>query len=818
MNYNSDLFLYNDNSDHNSFSRTYSRANKLNFLKLVKTPAARVTKDLKRNFFSHNTNFSSKNFIKDDFIYGQKTLHTFDQGNRRKEIRFKTFNRKKEKEMLKHLNSLHKRITKEKLVHSKIYILLQKSAHEKYLKNKIEKEKQRQKNTFITTVNDERKIKEAMEENDNEENPTVVKTNELTRYSNNPKENSLTFNNYNNNILNLNTTNSNSSNKPLYLSLFDSNKKINVKNLKQTNLDSNINYNNRKVKMRVGDEGTPPLILFSENHPGVRTKKKEIDFSKLKPISLPCIKFNDTLDNYFKWVLQGTKNDTQILAKTCIAKLRFQIINNALIEHYKVSMEKKEYPVDLTNAMYYLYRKGQKFFLEFDDLYRKYLAFLSFEIKKNKNILSDLSDKSEKIFKENTILIKKIINVMGQKNVYESFKKLCLMVKYKTKNIDTIPLEEIRKYGMRLDHYEREEKFEEKIEERERPKSQKKTAKKILKHGLTYKRESKFKEKDSSKKNCSNLSVHKSLPFHQEEPVFESIDELYKKFDEDNQNLYKTYLKYNDNFHDKRKLEKEMINEINIDKSPETRYMKNFLEKLNRELISLKQKYKRLTIFKNMLLGKKISSDYFDDEKGTLTDNNNNNIVNQETQKQRFFIEENEDTVALYRIYLKVRSMLLNPEINIEKILKMRKVYTLIKEKKSIRDITFHGEVFSKEVLMIKFLELLCLKIMGWKERWLKNKKTRKAYLKIKLQREKELKINKCKQNLIEEQIHLMKRNEKIISKTNKIPFLDIKKVDPYFKRYIYEGIIKNEIKQREAEKRGHVESEADKYANLINY
>ena len=34
--------------------------------------------------------------------------------------------------------------------------------------------------------------------------------------------------------------------------------------------------------------------------------------------------------------------------------------------------------------------------------------------------------------------------------MYESFKRLCLLVKFRTKNIEDIPIEEIYKYGIKL--------------------------------------------------------------------------------------------------------------------------------------------------------------------------------------------------------------------------------------------------------------------------------------------------------------------------------------------------------------------------------
>ena len=89
-------------------------------------------------------------------------------------------------------------------------------------------------------------------------------------------------------------------------------------------------------------------------------KNKSFDLSRLKPISLPCIKFNNTIDNYFKYMIEGNRNDKYLLAKTCIAKLRFEIINKALIEHYRTTMERNEFHVNLANTMYEFYMSKEK--------------------------------------------------------------------------------------------------------------------------------------------------------------------------------------------------------------------------------------------------------------------------------------------------------------------------------------------------------------------------------------------------------------------------------------------------------------------------
>ena len=80
------------------------------------------------------------------------------------------------------------------------------------------------------------------------------------------------------------------------------------------------------------------------------------------------------------------------------------------------------------------------------------------------------------------------------------------------------------------------------------------------------------------------------------------------------------------------------------------------------------------------------------------------------------------------------------------------------------------------------------------------------------------MKIYKAHKILLEEQIHLMKRNENISNKTNKITIIQNKKVDPYHKKYLHDEIIKNEKILQYKINHTKIETEADKYYNLIQY
>ena len=813
------LNLYNENNNiYNSpkrFNKTYNILNTYKFIKSNKTPVIKITKNLKKNFFSHNKRILSQNFIKHNYLYNHEKILTFHQKFKgEKNKRCKTFDINKDKNIFNNLSSLHKNILKGKLIHSKLYKLLEKSANDNYIKKKREKDK----NTFITMIEEDDST-----ENENNKIFNFENEEEAKKYHHpENKNNKLLKNNKNANI-----------GEPYKLEKTTNtmllNIRRNISNINNFFLDPKLNNNtyrddtNKILKKKVSFNRT-----FVD-------KNKTLKLSNLKPISLPSIKFNSALNNYFKYILEGNRNDKHTLSKTCIAKLRFEIINKALLENYKTTLEKNEFPINLVNTMFHYYLKEQKYFFEFDDLYKKYLAYLSLEIKKYKLELNDILEKREKIFNENNIILKKISDLKEELKIYEEFKKLCLMVKFKTKNINNIPFEEISKYGFKLKNLKNlnnsnnsnnlnnkniinEEKKEERqnkdIEEQNSKNSKKPT--KSLKNSIYKRRGSHFKDKNSS--NCSNIK----LVIPQETPIFENIDEFFHKFKEENDDIFKKFQIYNQSFYDKRDFESEFEKEKQIDQSPNSKYIKSTIKKFSEELYFLKLKNKRLNMFKNQLINQKVQEQNNNNQLLFNINNMENNLKdNNDNIKSRsfqYYLEENEDSIALFKIYKKVRVILLNPEINIENLLKIKKLYSIIKEKKTIKDIKFNDKIYSKEVFHIKILELLYLKLIHWKKRCLKSKYLRKKYLKIKNEREKTIKMYKSKKKLLDSQIHIMKRNDEIIDKSNKITLLQNRKVDPYYKIYLYKDKIKNEKKIKEEIDKTKVEPESDKYYNLIQY
>ena len=823
MSYSSELKLFGENNIYNSpkrFNKTFNILNSYKFIKSQKTPVIRITKNIKNNFL-YNKRLLRQNYIKENYFYNHEKILTYHQNNiLEKDKRCKTFNINKNKDIFKNLNALHKNMLKGKLLKSKLYKSIEKTANDNYIKKKRDREK----NMFITMIEEDN-----LNENKNifnfdpefEENQKISTTNEESKYNiiqGKAKPTSL-LKTSKYNIKDSDDYSSEKNIKKEKILSLNSNKNISIKNLKyeynQNNIFSEKDINHNCNKDIIKKNKIKKKVSFSTQ---INDKKKEIDLNKLKPILLPCIKFNNSLNDYFQYILEGNINARHSLAKTCTAKLRFEIINKALFENYKMTIEQREFPIDLANVMFYYYIKEQKYFFEFDDLYKKYLIYLSTEIKNNNIELSLLLDKREKIFNENNIMIKKITDLTEELKIYESFRKLCLLVKHKKKHINDIPLEEIKKYGITLNMINPGQIIEKKsIDNNQNKKDEEdkeiKSLNKMRKSLNYFTIESKSKSKKIS--SVTKLENYSPEP---KEPIFENADDFFHQFGEENENIYKKYKIYNNSFYEKLELESEVENENKIEQSPDTRYNKNLLKKLINEIYLLKQKNKQLNIYKKQLIEQRLKEQNYDGNISLYGTNNLININNENNSRVQYYLDENEETIALFKIYQKVREILLNPEINLEKILKMKKIYNIIKEKKTIKDIKFNGATYSKEVFHIKILELVYLQLIQWKKNCLKNKYLRKKYLIIKNEREKAMKIYKAHKVLLEEQIHLMKRNEIISNKTNKITVLQNKKVDPYYKKYLHDEIIKNEKILQYKINHTKIETEADKYYNLIQY
>ena len=856
-------------------------------LKVCKTPMGKNAKNIRNIFSSYrNKDFFNINKIKlnkQKYIYNHENIkNIFKSKNkeREKERRCKTSEVSRHIFVNLNLNNFHKNYLRSKLIKSKLYKLIVSKDIDNYLRNKREIDKK----TFITMIDkkDKEQAQDSIGDNKNilsfEKSRTIIKEGEKEKtdkinikYKTNLKKNKILEsrndlsipNRFQKNSMKLSVTNNDKSNYK-----YKNDSKIifsEPKNKIHNYLETDINTYNE-------------LELDSLNKINDYNFKK-IDLYNIKPLTSPFIKFNSALDDYFKNILDIRPNEKSI-ANISNAKLRFEIINKVQLETYRAITEKNTFPVITAEATYNYYLRGQRYLFEYDNLYKQYLSFLALEYKKNQDELDDLLKQREKIFNQNSELKKKISDLKILLNKYEGLKKLCLMVKYKTKNISDIPAEEMQKYKININNRQvhrfitMANKSKNNIASQiDRSDIRKRSIvrKDCLKYNPFKKKKSTNYDKTNSIKG-KNRSSRIITKIPSQIPVFEDIDEFLRKYIEQEQNIYKKYKIFNNSYYENTKLNFDFFKENQNLENPDYIYNCNIISRMKNELEFLKQKNKRLNNYKIYLLDIKIKNienpstnnsenqiSLFEtnntnkDEnnlkeknksksklkiknrnqkyKNINNDNKNNKYINKiniisrskdlsygDNNNDENSFEENENTIALYKIYEKVKGILLNPKINIENILEMKNLYKIIKEKKSIKDIHFNGEFYSKEVFCIKILEMLYLKLIIWVKNCSKNEDLKQIFIKYESERENALRINNYKQKILKEKEYIIKRNKKIIDKANKPVILQNRKFNPFQKRYIYDKIIKKNIKEKKEKNKISNESVDEKYYNYLEY
>jgi hypothetical protein len=191
----------------------------------------------------------------------------------------------------------------------------------------------------------------------------------------------------------------------------------NIKNIKKEhNIAKSINNKIDNNTSDIKKEKYNKIYFYNNN--------KSLDYYNLKPISIPCIKFNNILNNYFKYILGDYRNSKTTVAKKVMSKLKYAILSKEQLENYTTTLENNELPNIIADNMYRYFKKGQKYYFEYDDLYKKYLSFLSVEIIKHKFELNNLIETKENLFKNNLNLLKKISELKDKIKTYDLFKKL----------------------------------------------------------------------------------------------------------------------------------------------------------------------------------------------------------------------------------------------------------------------------------------------------------------------------------------------------------------------------------------------------------
>ena len=730
-------------------------------------------KDNNKSFFYTNSNFN-------EYVEGSKFIYLM-----RKHINSTKMNTKSG------LDSFHSNLLKEKLFQLKRNTFT-------FLNNFS----QNKKKYFITGMDDD--------QNDEESTNKLTISNKVIL---NPELDAKMQINKKNKIKNSNKTINPEfiNNRSLH---YSSNKTINNQYF---NTISNINNSNKILQRK--------NFTFS---------KKNLDFRNLNEIKKPTIKFNKTLNDYFSNLVKyneiGTNNESiNTLIKCVKTKFRHALIKQLHKEKLLRLQEEKEQLNLITNQAT-TFKIAEKYFFSLADSLRRYVMFLFSQINEANKELKNLRQKKDKLLKEVHDLRKRINNKIEEKKFLINVKQFCLMIKIGKNSFKDLPKSEYEKYGIiKSNNF---------IKNNKNNKSISKNNLKSIKFKKLSKRQSftlqassinllnyseyrraktpklkpnynmlegsgKFNIKNQFSKIHSNKKRRATIvgvPFRrikkvekQEQiEIFNNAEEFVKRFKEIEKRIKDEYQAYNKIYEQNFKIKKEKKKlELYYEKNTNTDYEEHLFEELNKEKTKNKQlNKKKYDIFFECYGRYPKSKNSSVKSMKLLTKNKNyfKNIVNDNITTKR----ENENL-----IYDKIKDIVLNFDINIEEFLGVFKFYENISNNDR-KYINYNGCQYSVAIYILKIIELLHLKLVQWKNSCMENPALKKEYQKLKHKREKITNIIKVKQRQFEENQKRLKTKEKVMTRTNKILFLPLKKIDPFEKKILEDNeIIKNNYNKR---------------------
>ena len=538
-------------------------------------------------------------------------------------------------------------------------------------------------------------------------------------------------------------------------------------------------------------------------------------------------KFNKIIDDNFKNEI--TSQEMELIeesAKSLIqrtkAKLRFKIINESVKDKLNVLKENNEIPYLIIKRVSIIVKNFKKYIFIYNESFRQYINFLYGVINKEYKELKNLDNINQKFERDIYEIKKRIKSLNDNKNKLTNMKILFLKIKLGVLSLDKVPNSLLLKYGININKknnntvnnkkrnsYSQNQAQADKTRNiiLDTPKKEDYIIKnrrslsskiKTLNFTSIYQKMCKLginsPNRVTNKKRRRSIEMTKRFKKYitEKKPakIFNSPQELIKRFDELENRVKQKYIEYNN------KYQENLILKIELNKIKENNYvsdikLKNIKlkNKLNDEIKKLKNKYNELIKQKQKLLLSKKNNQmkYFNKTftKG-LNDklNFNNNIINR-----------------------KIKQILLKYD-NIDNILEMGEVYEIIKNADySNKLINFNGEIYTKGNFYLKILELFYTKLIDWKKKCLENPLISKRYLKIKNEREKEFEIYKLQQKKFEKKIQIYNRNCKIMARVNRVGIIPIKRDDPYGKKLqrdkennktVKKDTISNQIKEEE--------------------
>ena len=550
---------------------------------------------------------------------------------------------------------------------------------------------------------------------------------------------------------------------------------------------------------------------------------------QLNEITKPLnYKFNDIIGNmnnslYCQGKLTSTRGLRNGLTEQIISKIRYSVINKIKKEFYKTQTEIQETPLDILKKYEFLQTKNKKYYLIFEDIIKKYFRYINTQIDDEKYHLFVLKEQRESLKQQIVSIHKKIKNQNDKLNFFQNFMKLLIKIKYNTLSLNTIPENEIKKYGVKISLPNNPSRDKKKktfilitdikgnyMDFGKRKKTINHTNNKKINQLNHNQKTNRFdtsidfqhhytsmkKNQNFLKKSLRLRSKNQIDTIDPKVPIFKTADELFIRLKDIESYLHDLYKEYSDKKYMIQILQEEMNKEKSKEKT-DIKIVHNIeeIEILEEKLKKIKEQNTTLVNLRDFLNLKKGDNNIEYKYNNTNDINDNNNEDEDEDEGEEIKIEINEMTNRKRKkinFSDKLISILLKFDINIEEFIECKDIYRFLKSPKEIK-IKSQGEKYMKTLFCVKVLEMVYFKLMEKREEYLSNMKTKDMYLKYEEEVDRNNNLKKSREKREREINQRLKRDKEILIKTSKIPIILRKRDDPFSNNIYYERFKKFE-------------------------
>ena len=521
------------------------------------------------------------------------------------------------------------------------------------------------------------------------------------------------------------------------------------------------------------------------------SRKKILNSVEIKtPINNLNYKFKNILGNpndniYSEGEFCPYRHQVSILSEQMKTKLKLNIINKMQNDFFQTQKEKLTNPINVFYHYEKFNDKNKQYFELFVTLIKKYFNYLYLNIEKEKKKLMLLKERKDNL-KDEIFQINKKINVQKEKkNFFQNLLKLLIKIRYNVDDIDKIPNEYLKKYGIMK--ISRNNRYASQIFKKRN--SMLITELKDIPY-MKYRKNNKYNNNQkifnlkrmSRKKTVlmdfdeiksKNISYKSKSPDKRRRtetyelkpkiPIFNSANELDSKMKVIQYNLLQSFKQLSDKRYSIQRYKLE-LNEANLEfiknnKNKNSVYSFIQLEKEDAKII--KQRYHDLLEFKNLLLCSK--DDYIEFK------SSKENISSNKKPNNKFNFSE-----KLISYILKI-----NNSINIEKLLKQKGIYKFLISPQETK-ISYKSKEYNKTLFCLKILESVLLYLIKERNKFLSDEKKKDKYLGIQEMIDKKNRIIKLKEISKNEYIKTLQKEKEILLKYNKFIILPIKKDDSF--------------------------------------